>query len=88
MKKVFGIASICPVVVLDDSNWDNLCQELGEYVEAMYPDKNFTFKVEAKRADKKYPLTSPEICSEMGAYLLGRFPELKVDVRKPKVRLL
>lgn len=87
MKKVFGIASICPVVVLDDSNWDNLCQELGEYVEAMYPDKNFTFKVEAKRADKKYPLTSPEICSEMGAYLLGRFPELKVDVRKPKVRI-
>ena len=53
----------------------------------MYPDKDFTFKVVAKRADKTYPLTSPEICSEMGAYLLDRFSNLRVDVHKPSVRI-
>jgi thiamine biosynthesis protein ThiI len=53
----------------------------------MYPDKHITFKVEAKRADKRYPMTSPEICIEMGAYLLKRFPELKVDVHEPQVRV-
>ena len=52
LKKVFGISSICPVVVLKDSSWDNLTKEVGEYVDAMYPDKNFTFKVHARRADK------------------------------------
>ena len=85
LKKVFGISSICPVVVLKDSSWDNLTKEVGEYVDAMYPDKNFTFKVHARRADKKYPRTSPEICADMGSYLLKKFPDLKVDVHKPQV---
>ncbi len=87
IKRVFGISSICPVVVINGTDWETLTQEVGDYVEKMYPDRNFTFKVEAKRADKKYPMTSPEICIEMGAYLLKRFPELKVDVHNPEVRI-
>lgn len=87
IKRVFGISSFCPVIVIDGSEWETLTKGVGDYVEAMYPDKNFTFKVHAKRADKNYSMTSPEICSEMGAYLLGRFPELKVDVHEPNVRL-
>ncbi len=87
MKKVFGISSICPVLVLEDSGWDNLTKDVGDYVDAMYPDKNFTFKVYATRADKNYPKKSPEICADMGAYLLKRFPELKVDIRKPEVKV-
>ena len=44
-----------------------------------------TFKVEAKRSDKKFPLTSPEICREAGGYLLGKFPHLEVDVHNPDI---
>ncbi|MCH3972678.1 MAG: tRNA 4-thiouridine(8) synthase ThiI [Oscillospiraceae bacterium] len=44
-----------------------------------------TFKVEAKRADKKFPIRSPQICAEMGGYLLEQFPHLKVDVHHPDV---
>ncbi len=87
LKRVFGIASICPVVVIESSEWEALTKGVGDYVESMYPDRNFTFKVEAKRADKNYFYTSPEICIEMGAYLLKRFPELKVDVHEPSVRV-
>jgi thiamine biosynthesis protein ThiI len=87
LKKVFGISSICPVVMIESSEWENLTKGVGDYVEAMHPDRNFTFKVEAKRADKNYKLTSPEICIEMGAYLLKRFPEMKVDVHEPEVRI-
>jgi thiamine biosynthesis protein ThiI len=87
LKKVFGIASICPVAVIESSEWEILTKGVGDYVEMMYPDRKFTFKVEAKRADKKYFYTSPEICIEMGAYLLKRFPELKVDVHEPSIRV-
>ncbi len=87
LKCVFGISSICPVVVIDGTDWDSLEKGVGDYVEAMYPDRHFTFKVEAKRADKQYPLTSPDICAKMGACLLRRFPELKVDVHNPDVRI-
>lgn len=87
IQKVFGISSFSPVVVIDNSEWVDLEKGVGDYVEAMYPERDFTFKVMAKRADKNYPMTSPEICSEMGAYLLKRFPELTVDVHKPDVRV-
>ena len=42
-----------------------------------------TFKVESKRADKKFPYGSPEISREVGAYLLEQFPHLRVDVHEP-----
>ena len=87
LQRVFGISAICPVAVIEDAKWENLTQKVGDYVDAAYPDKNITFKVDAKRADKSYPYTSPEICVEMGAYLLKRFPELRVDVHKPQVML-
>jgi thiamine biosynthesis protein ThiI len=87
MQRVFGISSICPVVVIDNLEWEALTEGVGEYVDAMYPNKNITFKVFAKRADKNYPLNSQDICKEMGAYLLNRFPELKVDVHEPEARI-
>jgi thiamine biosynthesis protein ThiI len=87
LQKVFGISSICPVAVIDGTDWEILTEGVRAYVDSMYPDKHITFKVEAKRADKRYPMTSPEICIEMGAYLLKCFPELKVDVHEPQVRI-
>ncbi|MDD6479344.1 MAG: tRNA 4-thiouridine(8) synthase ThiI [Oscillospiraceae bacterium] len=42
-----------------------------------------SFKVEAKRSDKGFPLKSPEICREVGGILLETFPHLKVDVHNP-----
>lgn len=87
LKRVFGVASICPVVLIEDAGWDSLVQAVGDYVDQTYSDKNITFKVETKRSDKKYPLTSPEICIKMGACLLERFPQMKVDVHTPQIRV-
>ncbi len=87
LQRVFGIAAICPVVIIDDTAWENIAEKVGDFVENLYPDRNFTFKVEAKRGDKQYPIKSPDICIEMGAVLLDRFPEMKVDVREPQVRI-
>lgn len=87
LQRVFGVSSICPVAVIDDSDWEALTKGVGDYVDAMYPNKDISFKVMAKRADKSYPLTSPEICKKMGAYLLNRFPELRVDVHEPEHRI-
>lgn len=87
LKTVFGVAGICPVMVVKENDWDTLTKKVTEYVEAVYPDKHFTFKVMAKRADKHYPMTSPEICMEMGSVLLDRFSDMKVDVHHPDVMI-
>ena len=82
LKRVFGIIGICPVVQIDD-----LAKHVVEYFDATYPDKNITFKVNARRARKNYPMDSMEINMELGGRLLDAFPELKVDVHKPEVLL-
>ncbi len=87
LQHVFGIAAICPVMLIEDKSWESITKEVCAYMDKVYEDKNFTFKVEAKRSDKSYPLQSPEICIEMGACLLDAFPELKVDVHNPSVRV-
>lgn len=87
LKKVFGVWGICPVVVIDETDWGTITTKVGEYVDQFYEDKNITFKVEAKRSNKQYPMTSPEICVEMGSYLLNKFPTMKVDVHNPQARI-
>lgn len=87
LQHIFGISGICPVVLVEDKSWENLTKEVVNYVDQTYSHKNFTFKVESKRSDKRYPLTSPEVCAQMGGVLLDNFPDMKVDVRNPKVRI-
>lgn len=86
LQHVFGVAGICPVVLVEDKSWENVTREVVNYTEQTYPDKNITFKVESKRSDKRYPFTSPEICAKMGSVLLEHFPEMRVDVHSPQVR--
>ena len=87
LKRVFGIIGICPVVQIEDNGLDDLAKHVIEYFDATYPDKNITFKVNARRARKNYPMDSMEINMELGGRLLDAFPELKVDVHKPEVLL-
>ncbi|MDD5900587.1 MAG: tRNA 4-thiouridine(8) synthase ThiI [Lachnospiraceae bacterium] len=81
---VFGVSGYCPVKVVETTEWETVKQAVGDFVEEMYPQKKFSFKVAAKRADKHYPITSPEICAKIGEALLERFPGLSVDVHAPQ----
>ena len=87
LTRVFGIVAICPVVICDDPSWDNLTKVVGDYIDEAYEDKHFTFKVDSRRADKRYPKKSMEINADIGEYLLELFPEMSVDVHKPDVML-
>lgn len=85
LQCVFGIVAICPVKVVESTDWDVVVAETKSYVDKVYDNKSFTFKVAAKRGDKNYPKTSPEICMHMGGELLDAFSELKVDIHNPEV---
>ena len=87
LKKVFGIAAICPMVQLEDNGYDDLKAKIVEYVDKAYPDKHFTFKVNTRRANKQYPHTSEEVNRDLGEVILDVFPETKVDVHNPDVLL-
>ena len=87
LKCVFGIIGICPVVQIEDNGFDDLAEQVIKYIDMQYLDKNFTFKVNARRARKNYPMDSMEINMEIGGRLLDAYPEMKVDVHKPDVLL-
>ena len=85
LKRVFGISGICPMVQVEDLGFEELKRQVIEYVNQEYPEKNFTFKVNARIANKQYPLTSEEINRDLGEALLEAFPGLSVDVHHPQV---
>lgn len=87
LQRVFGLVGICPVVRMEGQGFEQLKKDVVAYMDEMYPDKNLTFKVEARRAKKSYPKTSMEINCDLGEAILDAFPETKVDVHKPDVLL-
>ena len=82
-KKVFGIVGVTRAVACE-KNMESILKTAREYL----PEKLVgarTFKVDAKRADKKFPLTSPEISAEVGGAILSSVKGIRVDVRNPQV---
>lgn len=87
LSKVFGIVGICPVVLTEDNGFTQLAEDVISYMDQVYPDKNMTFKVNARRARKNYPMNSMELNAALGEKILDAFPEIRVDVHKPDVLL-
>ena len=85
LTKVFGVVGICPMVRLEDVGFEALAEAVVSYVDEAYPDKNFTFKVNGRRARKNYPMTSMELAAALGEKILEAFPQVRVDVHKPDV---
>lgn len=85
LKRVFGIFSICPAVVLEDEGFEKLSQEVTAYVQKLYGEKALTFKVNTRRNKKTYPMQSMEISSALGGAILDACPNMKVDVHNPDV---
>lgn len=83
LSKVFGIAKLCRALTVE-KNMDSILHDSMDYLAEALEGAS-SFKVNAKRADKKFPLKSPEICRELGHEILERFPHLTVDVHNPDV---
>ena len=87
ISKVFGVASISPAVE-SESKMEAIGKEAVKFMERLCEERCVrTFKVEAKRADKQFPIKSPDIARQIGGYVLKGLKVLKVDVHNPDVRL-
>ena len=87
LQKVFGISGICPMVYVEDEGFEKLKETVIKYIDTVYPVRNKSFKVAARRARKNYPLNSMEINMELGGVILDAYPEMHVDVHKPDILL-
>ena len=83
LSKIFGIIKLCRCGVLEKS-MESILNDSIEYIREDLECAK-TFKVDAKRSDKKFPYKSPDICIELGGKILQEFPHLTVDVHKPDV---
>lgn len=80
VTKVFGVHSVCPAIEMPKDDLSAICEKAAD----MMGDKKGTFKVSARRSDKRYPLDSPQLNAEIGGFVLSRCPDLKVDVHQPE----
>lgn len=78
--KVFGVVSVSPAVRIP-CDYDLIKKIAVELLEDKLKVK--TFKVQTRRANKDFPLTSPEVCREVGAHILDKLDYLTVDVNNP-----
>lgn len=87
LTHVFGIIGICPVVVTEDTGFENLAKDVISFLKETHGEEPYTFKVNARRGRKNYPMNSMEINQEMGYQVLTALPYTSVDVHKPDVLL-
>ena len=83
VSRVFGIAALSRACVCE-KDFEDIKSTALSYLSDELEDAK-TFKVEAKRSDKKFPMKSPEICRELGGFLLSKFHNLSVDVHNPDI---
>ncbi len=82
-RKVFGIVGVNRAAVCE-KNMDSIREMAARYLPSKLAGKR-TFKVDAKRSDKRFPLKSPEISAEIGGVILSTVRGIKVDVKNPDV---
>lgn len=83
VSRVFGIAALSRACICE-KDFEDIKATALRYLKDELEDAK-TFKVEAKRSDKKFPMKSPEICRELGGFLLSEFHNLSVDVHNPDI---
>ena len=81
IMKVFGVVYVIRAAVCE-KDMESICKTVLSYVRL---EGYKTFKVETKRADKTFPLPSPEVSAELGGRILESNPALSVDVRNPEI---
>ncbi len=82
ISKIFGIAAFSRACAAE-KDIDKIKETAGIYLADQFR-RIKSFKVEAKRSDKKFPFTSPEIAREIGGYLAELYPDVAVDVHNPE----
>ena len=87
LQRVFGIVGICPVLECDDLPVEELAVTAIDYMNEVYPEGEYTFKVNARRTRKSYPMDSMELNSFLGEKILDSFPKTSVDVHNPQILL-
>ena len=85
MKNVFGIVSISPVKKAE-LDMEEIKETALAMMKELDPFPN-TYKIETKRPNKYFPLSSPEVTQEVGAHILSNIEGLKVDVHNPDIKL-
>ncbi|MCL1789489.1 MAG: tRNA 4-thiouridine(8) synthase ThiI, partial [Oscillospiraceae bacterium] len=86
LSKVFGLAAIQKCAVFP-KDFNIIVKDGLPYLEKSLKNAK-SFKVEAKRSDKTFPMNTPQIQQELGGEILTAFPHLKVDVHHPEVVIL
>ena len=82
-QTVFGFVSISRACVVE-KDVDAIAAAAKEYLpQFLYGAKSF--KAEAKRSDKRFPIKSPELQQLVGGAVLEAMPRMKVDVHNPQV---
>lgn len=82
---VLGVCAVCPGVEVENQSIENLREVALAHCKEQFGSEKTTYKVETKRSDKRYPMTSREVSADVGGYILHNMDNVSVDVHNPDV---
>ena len=89
LQRIFGIVGIAYGNKVEEITMETIYDLSLKHMKKVCQDKFYTFKVETRRSDKRFPYDSMEISSKVGAHLLKNMPnQLKVDVHNPEIKVM
>jgi len=87
VRLIMGIVGICPAIKIENQDIENLKSVALSYIKQVAPEAGFSFKVESKRSDKRYPLKSNEISALIGERIFESIENAKVKMNNPDILL-
>lgn len=87
LTRIFGIIWICPCVLTEIKSFEETAGEIVRYIGEAFPDRHVSFKVKARRPNKKYPIHTMDLNAMIGEKILDAYPEMTVDVHHPDFEL-
>lgn len=88
VANILGVVAVCPGIELENQDIENLRKHALSHMKEHFLDENFTFKVETKRSDKRYPMESREVSADIGGFILNNMDNSKVDIHNPDVTVM
>ena len=83
VRPTLGLVGFCPGIMTEELSPEAITGLAVEHMIHNFGDTDFSFKVETKRADKRFPLRSYELSARVGEAVLGSMPRARVDLHNP-----
>ena len=87
IKLVMGVVGICPAIKTENQDIEHVKELALLLMRKIAPKDEFSFKIESKRSDKRYPIKSNEVSALVGEHVFENMENASVSMKNHDILL-